>query len=64
MTAEEKLEQLKKAGDKRVERYRKTRKGITVFLDNELVETFNKKLEKEGLTKTEFFRKSVEDYLK
>ncbi len=64
MIAEEKLEKLKQAGYKRVERYRKTRKSISVFLDSELVEKFNKKLEKDGLSKTDFFKKSVEDYLK
>lgn len=63
MTAEERLEQLKEAGYKRVERYRKTKKGINVYLDKALVEKFEKKLKKDGLNKTEFFKKSVEKYL-
>lgn len=64
MTAEERLEQLKEAGNKRVKKYRETKKGINFHLDKKLVEKFDKKLKKDGITKTGFFKKCVEDYLK
>lgn len=64
MTAEERLEELRKGNNKRVKRYRKDKKGITIQIEKEIVEELEEKLKEDNLNKTEFFRKAIEKYLK